>query len=215
MSERKEKFLELVKKSYIGVKVIPQYNQLDQLPDTDNFKHFINCEISPDICPMVWEELEKVEEKDEKRYCKFCKNYVYKVDDEQTLQKYLNSNKCLAINEGLIEKLYGKWDKKILEKYEKRLLISKLFLLFKSKYKDYWKEFKKKNYDYEQILKEIFKLILDDKLDLNYFIDNNLDLLEVTDFIAKNIDDEELKKKYELKKSNISCAYLEKFFKEK
>jgi len=200
---KRRSFAELAKEAYIGFKIIPKYKQLDQIPNTENFKHFINCEISPDICPMIWEELEKVEEKDEKRYCKFCKNYVYKVDDKQTLQKYLNTNKCLAISENLINKLYGKWDEKVIENYKKRLLISKLFLLFKAKYKEYWNEFKKKNYDYEQILKEIFKLILDDKLDLNYFVDNEFDLLNTTDFIAENIDDEELKKKFKLKRSEI------------
>jgi len=206
MRKQRKKFEELLKKlpDATGISIIPQYKKLNQIPDIKDFKHFINCEISPDICPMMWEELEKVEGKDEKRYCKFCNNYVYRVDNEEILQKYTNTNKCLAINIDLLENLYGKWDKEVIEKYEKRLLISRLFLLFKSKYKNYWKQFKEKNYDYEQILKEIFKLILNEKLDLKYFIDNNLDVIEVMDFIEKHIGDKELKKEFNLKRNQIN-----------
>jgi len=204
MREQRKKFEELLKKlpDATGISIIPQYKKLNQIPDIKDFKHFINCEISPDICPMIWEELEKVEEKDEKRYCKFCNNYVYRVDDEEMLQKYMNTDKCLAININLLENLYGKWDEEVIEKYKKRLLISRLFLLFKSKYN--WEQFKEKNYDYEQILKEIFKLILNEKLDLKYFLDNNLDVIEVMDFIAQHIDNEELKKAYNSKRNKIN-----------
>jgi len=117
MREQRKKFEELLKKlpDATGISIISQYKKLNQIPDIKDFKHFINCEISPDICPMIWEELEKVEEKDEKRYCKFCNNYVYRVDDEEMLQKYMNTDKCLAININLLENLYGKWDEEVIE----------------------------------------------------------------------------------------------------
>ncbi len=206
MRKNKKDFKELIKRP-TGIQIIKKYNELDEIPNIENFKHFINCEISPDICPMTWEELEKVEEKDEKRFCKFCKNFIYRVDDEETLKKFQNKGKCLAINEKILEKLYGKWDEEIIENFQKRILISKLFLLFKTKYTKQWQNFKAKNFDYEQILKEIIKMILNNEIDFKYFIENDLDLFEVLDIIFKYIDDKNLKKEYESKKEELQMIY--------
>jgi hypothetical protein len=195
--KKRKTFEDLINMSRLptGIRVVKRYQELDKISDIKDFKHFINCEISPDICPMVWDELEKIEDEDKKRYCKFCKNYVYKIDNEETLKKYSNTDKCLAINEDLLEKISGKWDKKVIENYKKRLLISKLFLLFKAKYPKLWQEFKEKNLDYEKILEVIFKMILDEKIDIKFFIDNNLDLIKIVNLIAKHHN---LKNKNEL-----------------
>jgi hypothetical protein len=195
--KKKKTFADLINGSRFstGVRVVKKYQELDKIPDIKNFKHFINCEISPDICPLSWDELERVDENDTKRYCKFCKNYVYRIDDEMSLKAASKTNECIAISVDLLEKINGRWDKKIIENYKKRLLISKLFLLFKVKYPKIWREFKEKNLDYEKILKEIFEMILDEKVDVKFFIDNNLDLVEVVNLIAKHHN---LKNKNEL-----------------
>ena len=187
----------------IGYIRVEKYKELDKIPTLKNFKHFINCEVSPELCPMTWEELEKFDEEDKKRFCKFCENYVYKVDNEDDLNKYKNSNKCLAINENLLETLEVKWDEEDKENFKKRLKISKLFLLFKSYYKDDWKHFKDKNYDYYQILKEIIKKLLNKNFEVSIFIENNVDIIKTLDFIMQYIEDEELKNEYKQKKDNL------------
>jgi hypothetical protein len=186
----------------VGIRIVKKYKELDKIPDIKNFTHFINCEISPDICPLYWEELEKVDDEDSKRYCKVCRNYVYRIDDEKSLEYASKTNECLAISVDLLEKLNGKWDKKIIENYEKRLLVSKLFLFFKTKYYDLWKNFKKEHLNYNEILEKIFKIILKEEIDFKFFIENNVDLIEIMDLIS-NYFDENLKIKYKEKRDEL------------
>ena len=48
-----------------------------EIPSIDNFKAFINCNISPSICPMLWDELKDVDEG--VKYCIYCEKSVYEV----------------------------------------------------------------------------------------------------------------------------------------
>ena len=84
---------------------------------------------------MLWEELTPADDKN-KRYCKICKNFVFKVDDEKTLKKLNNTDKCLAISNKLLEELYGKNPNK--NSLFEKLYIIKLFLIFKTNDPTYW-----------------------------------------------------------------------------
>ena len=56
---KKEKNKSLKKRTRsVGVLVIRRKTELKKNPlDSKNFKHFIDCEVYPDICPILWEEL--------------------------------------------------------------------------------------------------------------------------------------------------------------
>ena len=54
-----------------GLRVIKKKEELKKNPiDTKNFKHFIDCEVYPDIWPILWEELTSTDDEN-KRYCKY------------------------------------------------------------------------------------------------------------------------------------------------
>ena len=95
----------------------------------NEFTHFIDCEISPAICPMQWEDLEQDFTSIDKRYCEYCDKYVYKVDNEFMMKKMQDENKCMAISSTLLERLNGKIDDDAYLNLEYRLSISTLFLV--------------------------------------------------------------------------------------
>lgn len=67
----------------------------------DNFKAFINCNISPSICPMLWDELKDVSEG--VKYCIYCEKNIYEVSSIKEYKQYLSQNECMAIHYSLID----------------------------------------------------------------------------------------------------------------
>lgn len=72
-----------------------------EIPSIDNFKAFINCNISPSICPMLWDELKDVSEG--VKYCIYCEKNIYEVSSIKEYKQYLSQNECMAISYSLIE----------------------------------------------------------------------------------------------------------------
>ena len=72
-----------------------------EIPSIDNFKAFINCNISPSICPMLWDELKDVSEG--VKYCIYCEKNIYEVSNIKEYKQYLSQNECMAIPYSLIE----------------------------------------------------------------------------------------------------------------
>ena len=72
-----------------------------EIPSIDNFKAFINCNISPSICPMLWDELKDVSEG--VKYCIYCEKNIYEVSSIKEYKQYLSQNECMAIPYSLIE----------------------------------------------------------------------------------------------------------------
>ncbi len=107
----------------------------------NDFTHFIDCEISPTICPMQWEDLEVDFSSKDKRHCKYCDKFVYKVDNEFMIHKMQDENKCMAISNNLLEKMNGKMDNDKYINLQDRLSISMLFLVYKDTHQEQYKEF--------------------------------------------------------------------------
>ena len=73
----------------------------NEIPSINNFKAFINCNISPSICPMLWNELQDVSEGI--KYCIYCKKNVYETNNIEIYNEHLSKNECMAISYSLIE----------------------------------------------------------------------------------------------------------------
>ena len=172
-----------------GVRAI----NIAKIPNLTNLEHFIECEISPDVCPMLWEELDVDFEDASKRYCKHCDSYVYKADNEYMIEKLQNENKCMAIPERLAP-----------NPFKERLKLSKLFLL----YKPYLDE----NMTYIEQLKFILLELLDVKSEnrkkrlyaqekLRWLRENGVDMKFIFQEIVFEIDDKDfidtINKKFE------------------
>ncbi len=158
----------------------------------NDFTHFIDCEVSPTICPMQWEDLEIDFSSQDKRHCEYCDKFVYKVDNEFMIQKMQDENKCIAITNHLLERIND-------DKYtnlQDRLLISKLFLVYKSYRKEEFQEFIDNDASQEFILKAIILDILnsyDMKQTIEYYNKNGVDLEKILFEILPSINDGKLK----------------------
>lgn len=164
-------------------------------PITD-FTHFINCEISPTICPMQWEDLEVDFSSQDKRHCEYCDKFVYKVDNEFMVKKMQDENKCMAISNTLLEKMNGKMGKEQYENLHDRLSLSMLFLLYKDNHQEEFKEFIDNDLNQEQILKAIIFDILNSyniKQTIEWYSENGVDLETILHNVLINIDDEKFK----------------------
>jgi len=78
----------------LGIFRFPE-NLEKEIPSIDNFKAFINCNISPSICPMLWDELKYVQEG--VKYCIYCEKNIHEVSSIKEYKQYLSQNKCMAI----------------------------------------------------------------------------------------------------------------------
>ncbi|MEV9600226.1 hypothetical protein [Aliarcobacter butzleri] len=84
----------------LGIFLLPE-NSEKEIPSINNFKAFINCNISPSICPMLWDELKDVDEG--VKYCIYCEKSVYEVSSIKEYKQYLSQNKCMAVPYSLID----------------------------------------------------------------------------------------------------------------
>lgn len=98
---------------------------------TYDFDNFIECEVSPDICPIIWDNLFSIENFEDRRYCKYCDKTVYKVDNMNLFKQLQDNNKCMVISKEIFENINGKIDKVKYTLLKNRLKLSKLFLVIK------------------------------------------------------------------------------------
>lgn len=135
------------------------------VPDITDFSHFIECEVLPTVCPMLWESLVVDFENSDKRYCEYCNKFVYKADNEYMFKLLQEEKKCMAISHTLLEKMNGKIDQNSYNNLQDRLKISKLFLVLKKYEPVFFDDLKSKNLNYEEQLKEIFLYITDNGME--------------------------------------------------
>ncbi len=162
----------------------------------NDFTHFIDCEVSPTICPMQWEDLEINFSSIDKRYCKYCDKFVYKVDNEFMIQKMQDENKCMAISNSLLEKMNGIIDEDKYINLQDRLSISMLFLVYKDTHQEEFKEFIDNDLTQELILKAIILDILNSynmKQTIEWYAKNGVDLEIILHQVLSNINDNEFK----------------------
>jgi len=98
---------------------------------TYDFDNFIECEVSPDICPLIWDSFSFIENFEDRRYCKYCDKTVYKVDNMNLFKELQDNNKCMVISKEIFENVNGKIDKEKYALLKNRLKLSELFLVVK------------------------------------------------------------------------------------
>jgi len=173
-----------------------------EITPINEFSHFIDCEVSPTICPMQWEDLDIDFDSIDKRHCKYCDKFVYKVDNELMAQKMKEENKCIAISHNVLEKINKNADDKYYKNLEDRLLISMLFLVYKNTYQDTFKLWQEEKLSNENILKNIINDIFtsnDINKTIQWYIKENVDIENILHKVLFNIDD----KKFIMKIENI------------
>lgn len=164
-----------------------------------DFGNFIECEVSPDICPLVWDRLSIIENLDDRRYCKYCDKTVYKVDSIELFDRLQEQNKCMVISKRVFENINGKIDKERYLLLQNRLKLSELFLIVE-------------HYDYETITNQdkTFKEKLQDIVtkiftqdepsnELKWFEDKGVDMKFIFQEIILKEFDKEFIKKYNIK----------------
>jgi len=173
------------------VGIIP-YIEYD-VPSITNFSHFMECEIAPNICPLMWEGLELDFENKERRYCSVCEKHVYKVDNQYMLEQLKTEDKCMAVSNDLLAKMNGKMEQKRYENLQKRLIISKLFLYEKKYNPEYFYEMQEKNLSYEVQLKKILLYIVNNGCYEKY-IEFGIDFESIFEFVFEYVDDKYFQK---------------------
>jgi hypothetical protein len=136
---------------------------LIEIPSIDDFSGFINCEVFPMQCPMIWDELEFVD--DTKRFCKYCNKNIYKVDDIDAYEELSLQNKCMAISFEVFEKINNNFTEEIERNLELRLKISRFFMVYRYLNQDYIRYYSEGIASYSENsdskIKLLKKLILD------------------------------------------------------
>ncbi len=192
-SLQREQFLEnkrYIKRKYKG-RVLGRYPTQDI--NISDFDHFMECEVSPDICPLKWENLHVDFTDKNRRFCEYCKEYVYKVDNETMYKKLKEENKCVAISYDLLQKINKNFDDDKFRKLQDRLKISMFFLVFKNHFPSIFREIAAKTDNYKQILKESVNYILSEEESIwtiIAFIEKKVDLDFIFNTILPKIDEE-------------------------
>ena len=180
-----------------------------EISPINDFTHFINCEVSPAICPMQWEDLEIDFSSQDKRHCQYCDKYVYKVDNEFMIHKMQDENKCMAVSNDLLEKINSKISQDQYLNLQNRLSLSRLFLVYKDNFQDKFQEFINNDFTQELILKAIILDILNSnniRETIEWYAENSIDLEIILHQVLKNINDEEFKISVELKLDKLIKA---------
>ena len=160
------------------------------------FTHFIECEVSPAICPMQWEDLQFDFQDINRRFCTYCERYVYVAENIVNYKKLQEEGKCVAVNEFLFKKLQNRYDEKHLERLEQRLKLSKLFLVEKH-YNSYEYSYEE-DISYENLLILIITRIFESYnplQDINWYIEQGVDMRYIFEEIATKVGDEGFQKK--------------------
>jgi len=180
--ELEQRPIKQVMRRRLGVRPTIDYD----VPDISNFTHFLDCEVSPFICPMQWEELNIDFDNSDRRYCEYCDKYIFKVDNEYMLKEHNSNNECIAISNELLEKINGKTEQEKYNKLQNRLHLSKLYLVVK-KYEPYfWETLQNENLSQEEILKKTITMILDTN-NINFYIEKNVNMRFILEELIPNI----------------------------
>jgi hypothetical protein len=161
--------------------------------DINNFTHFIECNISPTICPMQWEDLDIDFNDKNKRHCEYCDKFVYKADNKIMIEKLLSENKCMAVSNHIIDDLNGVMSEQKYENLQNRLKISMFFLVVKKYEPVAFEEFQKEKLTQEELLKKCILFIFDTnniKYAIKKYIDKGADMQFILETIVPKIDDE-------------------------
>ena len=154
--------------------------------------HIIDCDKCLTKCPLRFEDLEIDFTNQNVRFCSYCNNYIYKVDNLTVLQQLKNENKIIAISPILIENLKGKIDNTGYENLFYRNAVIMLILKFKKDNRDIFEELSKINLSENELLKRIIFNIFDCSYNENI----------VNDYKNKGIDLEFIFDKLILKTEN-------------
>ena len=175
------------------------------VPDINQFDHFIECEISPLLCPMRWEDLEVDFKDKDKRFCEICQQYVYQVDNAYMLKQLKEENKCIAISEDLVQKLSLDMEQNL----SKRLVISKLFLIIKRYKPNHFEYLKENDLSYEEMLKKTVWVILQSdnvEDEILWYIQRGIDMRMIFEEVLPLVDDTKL---HQLIKTKLSKMLYE------
>ncbi len=161
-----------------------------EIPSLDNFKAFINCDISPIICPMLWEELQDVEES--VKYCIYCKKNVYETNNIETYNEHLSKNECMSIPYSLIEN-HNK-EIEISDFLENDLIdllkLSRFFIV--AWYLNFGDKSKSSTYSKELFLKNIISVLifnLDFEEELEKYLSHGVDMEFIFTKVCTKIED--------------------------
>ena len=175
---------------YKGMKPTQNYNAAD----ITDFTHFMECDISPDICPMIWEELEIDFNNKDRRYCNICDKHVYKANNKFMINKLLHEKQCFSIPISLLEEINGTIDEERYKNLEDRLIISKLFLFYKKYYEWEWDVLESKGLNYESQLKYMLRDIISDDYKIKDLLNKNVDLEYIIKLVLGYGKDEDFEK---------------------
>lgn len=178
-------------KRRVGMKPDESY----EIGDITDFPHFIECEVAPNICPMLWEILEIDFSDKNKRYCNICEKYVYKANSLSVLEKLKSEDKCIAISNYILEKINGKTDDRNNENLESRLAISKLFMIDKKYYSNIPQFAPDTNYSYEEQLKKFLLYVVTDQKLMDDYLSKDVDLKYIFRIVCEFSNDEDFKNK--------------------
>lgn len=102
---------------------------IPNIKNVENFTAFLNCELSPIICPILDENLIPVN--NTTLYCPICKKNVYKVDSIERYKQLSLKKECMSISQELFESISPNIEKKDAQNLKERLKISRLFLIYR------------------------------------------------------------------------------------
>ena len=175
--------------------VLPS-DYFDVAPIND-FTHFIECDVSPSICPMQFEDLKIDFENGDRRYCEYCNKHVYKADNEYMVKQLHDQGKCMAVSDTLIERLNGKMDDEQYQRLQDRLAISKLFLVYKDYDQEAYKVFVDNKLSTEEVLQAIILDILNssdvDEM-LTWYAEKGVDLEFIFSDVIMNMNNKAFEK---------------------
>lgn len=160
-----------------------------KIPEITNFSHFMECEVAPNICPLMWETLDIDFDNSDRRYCDYCQQYIYKADNEMMIKKLKDENKCMAISNELLEKINGKIDEERFEQLQLRLSISKLFMYFRKFNPEEFQDMQEEKLSYNEQLKEILLFAIDHK-EVEEYINLEIDMENIYQITLKYCNDE-------------------------
>jgi|GEM_PF-4315919 len=159
------------------------------IPKLDDFSHFIECDLFPSICPMLWEELQIDFNDPNRRFCDHCERYVHKVDNLQNYTRLTESKECVSVSQIFLKTLDKRIDEEYLSNIEYKMKVTKLFLVAKKIGVPLSDELSK----LEQLKMVIIKLL--EKEDLRRILAiHKIDILFLLEEILPRIEDEQFQK---------------------
>lgn len=173
-----------------GIRGYIENNDIE-IPSIDNFKAFINCNISPSICPMLWDELKDVNEG--VKYCIYCEKNIYEVSNIKEYKQYLSQNECMAIPYSLIENHNEETEFSNILKNDLTdvLKLSRFFIV--ARYLDFYDEkFISSTYSKELFLKNIISTLIfhrDFEGELEKYLSHGVDMKFIFTEVCTRIED--------------------------